>query len=188
MSFGKLYLWFYCMEIEDAVLLLLVCSAIFCRMRENLENRHWWRGVLACLLAILVATVWYTTIGNRGESGDATLHLVPFHSYREVWAGGNPEIYRSNFMNAALFYPGGLLLISLLPKKWYGWCKCILVAVLFMAMSIGIEYVQYRYGLGNCEIDDVIHNAIGALLGGIATMALPPILNWFLENGNAAES
>ena len=176
------------MEIEDAVLLLLACSVFFCLRQRKLETRCWWRSAVACLLALLMATILYTTIGNRAESGAETLNLVPFHSYREVFTGGNPELYRSNFMNAALFYPGGLFLATLLPKKWYGWCKCILVTVFFMIMSIGIEYVQYRYGLGNCEIDDVIHNTAGALLGGIATLALPPVLNWFLESGNAVEA
>lgn len=182
MSFGRLYLWIYCMEMEDIVFLMTVCTFAFCLGKRKWDDRRWWHWTLACLLAALLVAIFYTTVGNRGEPGDITVNLTPFHSYREVWAGGNPELYRSNFMNAALFYPGGLLLTSLLPKKWYGWCKCILVTVLFMAMSIGIEYVQYRYGLGNCEIDDVIHNTVGALLGSIAVLRLPSIINWFLEN------
>lgn len=35
-------------------------------------------------------------------------------------------------------------------------------------MSIGIEYAQYRFGLGLAEVDDVIHNALGAMLGALA--------------------
>ena len=71
-------------------------------------------------------------------------------------------------MNVALFYPAGLLAASLLPKKWSGWCRCLLVVFVLTAMSAGIEFLQYRYALGRCEIDDVIHNALGALLGSLA--------------------
>lgn len=183
MTLGRILLWFYCLKIEAAILLMVVSSAIFCFGWSRLENRIFWRRMVFGLLVMLAAAIIYTTVGNRSVSEDVVLKLTPFHSYREVWAGGNPEIYRSNFMNAALFYPAGLLLTSLLPNKWHGWGKCVLVVVLLMAMSVGIEYAQYRYGLGDCEVDDVIHNTAGALAGSVAALLLPPLLNWIWEKG-----
>ena len=87
------------------------------------------------------------------------------------------KIYRSNFMNMVLFYPAGLLAASLLTRKWPGWCRCLLTAVLFGAMSGAIEYAQYRYELGNVEIDDVIHNTAGALAGSLAVLILTPMIS-----------
>ena len=119
-------------------------------------------------LVSLLCVIAYSTILAR-DGGELLQHnFVPFHSYREVQNGGNIEIYRSNFMNVVFFYPAGLLATSLLPKKWPGWCRFILVVLALTAVSVGIEFLQYRYALGRCEIDDVIHNALGALLGSLA--------------------
>lgn len=124
--------------------------------------------MVGAALVSLLFVIAYSTIFVR-DGGDLLQHkFVPFHSYREVQNGGNPEIYRSNFMNVILFYPAGLLATSLLPKKRPGWWRCLLVVLALTAMSAGIESLQYCYALGRCEIDDVIHNAIGALLGSLA--------------------
>ncbi len=182
MIIGKLLHWMYCLKISDAVMILIVCSIAFCVLDKQLENRRWWRWVCAVILAALSVTAVYITVGSRGGEGDYHVYLTPFHTYRDVMNGANPELYRSNFMNAALFYPAGLLLTSLLPKKWPGWCRCLLTAVLFGAMSGAIEYAQYRYALGNVEIDDVIHNTGGALAGSLAMLVLTPMINRIAKN------
>lgn len=133
--------------------------------------------MVAVFLMALLAVILYTTVGSRSENLTEAPQLVPFHSYRAVRDGANPELYRSNFMNAALFFPAGLLGTALLPRKWYGWCRCLTVTLLFCAVSAGIEYLQYRYALGLCEIDDVIHNTAGALAGGLAAVLMPPVLD-----------
>ena len=43
----------------------------------------------------------------------------------------------------------------------------ILVAALFALVSAGIEFCQYHFALGQAEADDVIHNALGALIGAL---------------------
>ena len=99
--------------------------------------------------------------------------MIPFHSYRAVIAGENKEILRSNFMNVVLFYPAGLFACELLPKSWSRAKRVILVAVLFALVSAGIEFCQYHFALGQAEVDDVIHNALGALIGAlIGTMPI----------------
>ena len=80
---------------------------------------------------------------------------------------GNREILRSNFMNALLFYPAGLLGASLFPGKWPVWKRIVVTVALLCLLSIGIEAVQYTYGVGQVETDDVLHNALGALLGSL---------------------
>ena len=61
-----------------------------------------------------------------------------------------------NINNILAFIPFGVLF----PGKRWKWL--LLIAVLF---SAGIEAVQYAFNLGWCEIDDVICNALGALIG-----------------------
>lgn len=95
--------------------------------------------------------------------------LIPFHSYRAVLDGGNRELFRSNFMNVVLFYPAGLLACELLPKDWRRAQKLILTVVPFALISAGIEVCQYRFALGQAEVDDVIHNTLGALIGAVVS-------------------
>jgi glycopeptide antibiotics resistance protein len=90
--------------------------------------------------------------------------------------GGNIEILRSNFMNAVLFYPAGLVLCSLLPQKWRPWLRILLVSVLLCVLSCAVEQAQYVYSLGQVEIDDVIHNTLGAMLGAI--FSIVPLEPW----------
>lgn len=137
--------------------------------------------MVAVLLICWIEAAGYATLGIRNDTQIVQVNLELFHSYSEVRNGGNPEIYCSNFMNAVLFYPAGLLGASLLPKKWPGWCRCLLVVLVLAAMSAGIEFLQYRYCLGRCEIDDVIHNTAGALLGSIAALLLPPFFAFLKE-------
>jgi len=172
--------WFYCLDLSDVVLLLAAGTVIFCLLEPMLEQWRRWRWVLAGILAALMIAVAFTTIGNR-TAGSLYRHLwIPFHSYREAVETGNREIYRSNLMNVALLYPGGLLLVALLPKRWH-WRRCVASVLVLAAVSVGIEFVQYRYALGRCEIDDVIHNVLGALLGSLAAQWMLPRMEIWIK-------
>ena len=158
--------WFYCLSIKDAVLLVIVASAVYLILSQWLGDRRFWYPLnvfLAWLTVIAVATLTDRTPGII----PAEPELIPFHSYRAVMAGGTKEILRSNFMNVVLFYPAGLLACELLPTSWSRTKRVILVAVLFAMVSVGIEFCQYHFALGQAEVDDVIHNSLGALIGAL---------------------
>lgn len=180
---GKLFHWFYCLDLWKAALVVAAWTVVFCLLDRRLRQLRWWRWLVSSVLIAFVAVMIYATIGNRGGSDELAHTFTPFHSYQEAQATGNIEIYRSNFMNVVLFYPVGLLAMSLLPRKWPGWCRCVLVVLLLAAMSAGIEFLQYRFCLGRCEIDDVIHNTTGALLGCLAAV-LPRLLASMNEKVN----
>lgn len=130
------------------------------------------------VLFLSFALVFFSTVSDRTTGNTLDYNLIPFHSYRAVMNGDNPEILRSNFMNAVLFYPAGLLTASLLPDKLPRWSRLLLTVLLYSFMSTGIEYLQYRYALGNVEIDDIIHNTLGAFLGsllGITSFRFPAV-------------
>ena len=172
----ELFRWFYCLPIGEAVILVGFATVLYLLLHQWPRVRRAVKAVDVILLIGWLGAVIYATIGQRsGDSDSTAVSLQLFHSYREVWNGGNVELYRSNFMNMMLFYPAGLVGASLLPKKWPGWSRCILVAAVFAAMSAGIEFLQYRYALGQCEIDDVFHNTTGALLGCLVALLSAPV-------------
>lgn len=168
----SIFRWFYCLDIPEVLLILVIATGAFVLVNERYRGMPRWRWMVAVLLICWIGAAGYATLGIRNDTQIVQVNLELFHSYSEVRNGGNPEIYRSNFMNVVLFYPAGLLAASLLPKKWPGWCRCMLVVLVLATMSVGIEFLQYRYALGRCEIDDVIHNTAGALLGCLAPLVL----------------
>lgn len=75
-------------------------------------------------------------------------------------------------MNVLLFYPAGLLWAGLLPRRWPFGRMLVCTVLSFSLFSLGIELAQFGLGLGLGEMDDVLHNTLGALLG-IAVFQLP---------------
>ena len=162
------FLWFYCLSITDAILLAIVASAIYLILRKWLGKKRFWQPMIALLFLAWLAVIAVATLTDRTPGLIPTEpELIPFHSYCAVIAGENKEILRSNFMNVVLFYPAGLLACELLPKNWSQAKRVILVAVLFAMVSVGIEFCQYHFALGQAEVDDVIHNSLGALIGAL---------------------
>ena len=163
----RIFLWFYCLPIGEAVLLILLATAAFRFLRKTCKQAPYWNAAVSSLLMLWAVIIFFGTLAQRSEGSASAPVLMPFASYYAVLHGGNREIWRTNFMNAVLFYPAGLLGCEVLPGARRGW-KTALVTVLSALVSIGIEYTQYRFGLGLAETDDVIHNALGTLLGAAA--------------------
>ena len=105
----------------------------------------------------------YQTI--RAQEGNWNLNLVPFDSirlqlrfFRESWA-------KMNLVgNVAAFVPFGFLLPLAYPKMRR--LAAVLAAGLFATCFI--EAFQYVTMLGSCDIDDVMLNEFGCLLGALA--------------------
>lgn len=165
----KLFLWFYCLPISDAVLLIVLATVVFLFLREKYGNTLYWKIGIPILLVCWIIVILFGTLGQRieGENLSEPI-LTPFYSYYTALNGGPEELYRTNFMNAVLFYPAGLLGCEVLPKRWKKVWKVVLVPCIFALVSIGIEYTQYRFALGLAETDDVIHNTLGTLIGALA--------------------
>lgn len=168
MILDQLFLWFYRLGIPEAVVLAACGTLLFLRMKQRWDGRRRWRAALVCLWVVWGVAALYVTLLGRESQGAVQSSLTPLHSYRAVLAGENPEILRSSFMNVALFFPGGMLTGALLPRRWPRWVRVLGVLVLLAALSAGIEYIQFSRALGQVEVDDVLHNALGALLGGVS--------------------
>lgn len=145
--------------------LCVLCAAAslgLCLLDHRLCSRCWWRVLIVAALSLWAVAVLYVTVLSRDSGAHGVFHLIPLHSYREVLATGNREILRSSFMNGLLFFPAGLLGAVLLPRKRRSILRLILAAALF---SLAIELLQFRLSLGNTEMDDILHNTMGTLLG-----------------------
>lgn len=139
---------------------MLVLPIVWTALHQFLRKHQLlWKAINIVTLIISLAAIIYLTLYHRRE-GEYDVILTPFHSFIEAQI--QPEMYRSMLMNVFLFEPLGLSLSGLLPKKWYSLAITVVVGMLF---SIGIEAAQFYYGLGRCEVDDVIMNTLGCAIG-----------------------
>lgn len=117
-------------------------------------------NILLCIYSLFLIfkmTLWNRTIGQR------RLELIPF--YTLITIPYNDEAIRIMFMNVVLFYPFGLTIPHVLRKARSNqrkWIYCILAGAV---LSIFIESMQYCFALGYAEMDDVICNTLGCMLG-----------------------
>ncbi len=152
------------MNWREILLFMPVCALVYLLIYLRIRR---WKGFRPCwgtlVLIWFLAVAWSTLL--RRAPGDFGGFQPLFASYR--YALVQPEAYRSNFMNILLFFPGGLLLTPLMKGRriWMALAGLILY-------SMVIEILQYRFSLGTGEMDDILHNSLGALFGaGTAALA-----------------
>jgi len=83
----------------------------------------------------------------------------PFWSYKVIETG-RAELLTENIMNVVVFVPVGFLLAIGIPrlKMW----KALLTGVFLSAL---IEILQFANKRGFSELDDVMHNTFGCVVG-----------------------
>ena len=89
------------------------------------------------------------------EIGIGKLKLALFWSYRRALSS---TAYRMEILNNIwLFIPLGAIVYRLYPK-WR-------VALVLVVISVAVEAMQYLLSVGVCELDDVISNGLGGVVG-----------------------
>ena len=110
------------------------------------------------ILVLYAGIVLCTTVLLRQDEGGNGIQLIPFWSYfkQDIY----PRLFIENIMNIVAFIPIGLF--STIGRKSQKWWH---VALIGCSLSISIELLQLAFHRGMCEIDDVIHNTVGSIIG-----------------------
>lgn len=165
----RAYLYFYCLPIWQAVIWVAGAVGVFFLLRRLVGKRRFWRRCVGIAAGLWVGVILLCTLLRNPGTGEGVLLWVPFHSYFSVLTGGNPELLRTNFMNTLLFAPLGLLGGELLPRDWTLKKRLMFAACFALALSCGIEIIQFVSRRGYAEMDDIIHNTAGICLGVLTT-------------------
>lgn len=160
---SKLMNRIYCMSYSDIILGCAIFVLLMLWQRKHCGERL--RLLWVILLILWSGAVWYTTIWSREAGGVYRANWFPFHSYREILSGGSREILRSNFMNILLFFPAGVLMGAIIPEHWPRRRWFVLALSLFGCFSLCIELMQFYQEIGRSEMDDILHNLLGGVLG-----------------------
>ncbi len=116
-----------------------------------------------------VFVVWMTLLMREPRVSERVFESRLFWAFRE-WISGadNGKIESFQYLqNIIFFIPFGFLF----PRKKNWWT--VVCAGLFT--SVLIEFTQYVFNLGWCEIDDAVSNSLGALIGFMLWIALEKI-------------
>lgn len=153
----------------DLLILMSLGVLLWGALAARLGSRRVWRLANGLLLLAAMAAILHATLFWSRDPGERKALLEPFQTLR--LARLYPELYREMFMNILLFFPFGLGLAQLLPKRWRPGARAALTLGLGAAFSVFVEGAQYLWGLGIAETDDVLCNALGAGAGALSLTA-----------------
>ena len=113
------------------------------------------RYSVALLLIEYIFLIFCSTVIFRATGEISKYDFHPFWSY------DRPDLLIENIMNTIVFIPVGMILGSLVRVKG-SWLVVLLIGC---SISITVEALQFWFMKGFSEVDDVMHNTLGCLVG-----------------------
>ena len=110
------------------------------------------------LLVEYLFMLLYLTVFVRNTQAERTYNLFPFWSYQAI-REGRDDILVQVIINVLAFIPIGFLLGTFKGQK------CWRVLLIGLCFSMMIELLQLVLKRGLTEIDDVVHNGVGCMIG-----------------------
>ena len=153
----------------SALIAGLIAALMYCAIRR-IANRAWrpgerreWPGILAAGYIAGVVQIIGLRIGVRGAAARPQKpNWIPLRTTMNQWRLGTWAFVYHTLGNIAWFVPLGFIVDWLFKRcRWY---HALLGGA---ALSTLVELMQYLLKTGMPDIDDVILNALGTLIGFI---------------------
>ena len=146
-----------------ALLLLMSCFVFFILVYGLYRHFSELNKTMLVLFILYVVVVSYFTIFNR-EEGHSRAILLRFDSLQTAIRTNSLEPLHHAMLNAVMFIPIGILFPFVLPSRLN---SIFYVGGLGLMMSTMIEATQMLLRLGQCDVEDIVANALGAVIGVI---------------------
>lgn len=126
-------------------------------------------GVFICYILFLIKLLFLSRVSlldlfNNQRTLDKSINLIPFYSIKEYIFSSDAEVKRFAFANVlgniAIFIPLGTYLALFKKNK-----RVIANLSFIFIVSLFIEIIQGLLGIGASDIDDIILNCLGGLVG-----------------------
>lgn len=115
----------------------------------------------AILLSLYIVVLLYFTVVGRYSHEEYDYQIHFFYSYRFLLEQFDLQSIRQVVINLVMLVPVGFLLSAIIKGKG----KYIIVFVLCLLLTVFIESMQLLTKCGSFEIDDIINNMLGAVIG-----------------------
>ena len=126
--------------------------------------KYSWRYIVVLLLLEYVILIYCSTVLCRGASEEFGENFNILWSYSAI-KSGRDDLIIENIMNFVVFIPVGLLLGLVTHNKLSSFYAGLFVICIGLIISLSVELLQYYFRLGFSELDDIIHNTLGCLIG-----------------------
>jgi len=119
------------------------------------------------IMLILITVFKYVSpldLFDQDRVINRSIHLVPFETIRAYATGkslvSQTVVWNNILGNICLFFPLGVYMQLFRKRKDY----LISIAIISL-ISLGIELIQFVFGIGVTDIDDIILNCLGGTIG-----------------------
>ncbi len=137
-------------------ILLSVCGIIITLFRHSIDGPNFLRNAFRCILGGYLFFVFCATILFRDKIVESEPVLRPLWSYCVLYEKLIAEI----LLNLLMFIPVGFTISASLRKK-----NIVKIVGIGCGISLTIEILQFITKRGVFNIDDIIHNTIGCVIG-----------------------
>ncbi|GEM_PF-4925810 len=157
---------------EEICCVIVIGSILLCLALHKKITRKFLFQILARIIIVFfLITYTYCVLQLT------ILSRIPLPRYNRIDWGFLSRWFESDaqkacyIANIVMFFPLGILL----PMAGKPMRHILIAAPTATLCSIGIEAVQLKYHLGACQLDDVLLNSFGFLLGFLVYLALADI-------------
>ena len=123
--------------------------------RKEISKRIGLVGAVVYSLYLLGALALF-----RPGDVNSTPKLIPLYSYYELFEKGISTLFPQIIINILIFTPLGLFFRMTCPQMLF-----VKVCSWGMSISILLELLQLKYKKGLFEVDDILHNTLGFVIG-----------------------
>ena len=122
----------------------------------SLKAFLWW-GIFICYLCVVIGA----TLLNRGDFWLNNKIQPLFYSYKDAWINFSAAAWRNIILNFCMFIPLGIWL-PLGIKQFRRFWATYLAG---FAFTLVIECIQLIFRRGIFELDDILGNTVGTMIG-----------------------
>ena len=130
--------------------------AIWCKSKPMIVKV---KMMLLLILVEYISFVLCTAVFLREPMAESIFKFVPFWSYYS-YVHEDGQLLTQIYLNILMFIPIGFLSGAVINER-----RIKKVLLFGFSLSVTIEILQLLFRRGICEIDDIMHNTIGCLLG-----------------------
>ena len=137
------------------------------------------QSIAAILLSLYIVVLLYYTVVGRYSHEDYDYQIHFFYSYRFLLERFDFQNVRQLVINLLMLIPVGFLLSVIIKGKG----KYAIALVLCLLLTVFIESMQLLMKCGTFEIDDIINNMMGAVIGTLIYALIHWITNQKMYKG-----
>ena len=152
-----------------------IAFAVLCAVSIFLYKKHKFNKLqcgAAILLSLYIVVLLYFTVTGRYSHEEYEYQINFFTSYRWFFEHNGEQVLRQLLINLVMLMPVGFLLPVVIKAKH----KYIITLALSLLLTVFIETMQLITKCGSFEIDDIINNFVGAVIGMLIYMLFSRII------------